>query len=174
MVIPTALPARRPAYPPADEVPGDYRSFLFGPFLLQPERQLLLKDGASVRIGGRAIELLAALAEHPGVLMSKRDLLQRAWPDVFVAESNLKVNIANLRRILGEQPAAPRFIATVAGRGYRFIAGVRSIAPARPAPSPNQAPAMLPGARWEASGPAPRPSYSVTFAPMAGPGQRSI
>ena len=174
MVIPTALPAPRPAHPPADEVPGDYRSFLFGQFLLQPERQLLLKDGLPVRIGGRAIELLAALVEQPGALMSKRDLLQRAWPDVFVAESNLKVNIANLRRVLGEQTATPRFIATVAGRGYRFIAAVRSIAATPPAPMPPRGapPALLFRARWEM--PAPQPSYSVTYAPLAGLVQRSI
>ena len=56
--------------------------------------------------------------------MSKQDLMSRAWPDTFVEEGNLKVNIAGLRRALGECPAVPRFIATVVGRGYRFIAPV--------------------------------------------------
>jgi DNA-binding winged helix-turn-helix (wHTH) protein len=101
-----------------------HRSFRFGPFLLQPERQLLLKLHAPVRIGGRALDLLTLLAERAGELVSKPELVARAWPETFVDESNLKVNIAGLRRALGDAAAAPRFIATVAGRGYRFVAPV--------------------------------------------------
>jgi DNA-binding winged helix-turn-helix (wHTH) protein len=106
------------------------RSFRFGPFLLQPERQLLLKLDTPVRIGGRALDLLTLLVERAGELVDKQELVSRAWPDTFVEEGNLKVNIAGLRRALGECPAAPRFIATVVGRGYRFIAPVES----RPSP----------------------------------------
>jgi DNA-binding winged helix-turn-helix (wHTH) protein len=83
---------------------------------LQPERQLLLKLDAPVRIGGRE-------------LVSKQDLIARAWPDTFVEEGNLKVNIAGVRRALGECSAGPHFIATVVGRGYRFIAPVDAFAP---------------------------------------------
>jgi DNA-binding winged helix-turn-helix (wHTH) protein len=101
-----------------------FRTFRFGPFLLQPERQLLLKLDAPVRIGGRALDLLTHLVERAGELVSKQELMSRVWPDTFVEEGNLKVNIAGLRRALGECPAAPRFIATVVGRGYRFIAPV--------------------------------------------------
>jgi DNA-binding winged helix-turn-helix (wHTH) protein len=106
-----------------------FRSFRFGPFLLQPERQLLLKVDAPVRIGGRALELLTILVEGAGELLSKQELLSRAWPDTFVEEGNLKVNIAGLRRALGDLPSAPRFIATVVGRGYRFIAPVCTLVP---------------------------------------------
>jgi DNA-binding winged helix-turn-helix (wHTH) protein len=102
------------------------RSFWFGPYLLQPERQLLLKGQLPVRIGGRALDLLTLLVERAGELVSKQDLVSRAWPDTFVEEGNLKVNIAGLRRALGECPESPRFIATVVGRGYRFIAPVRT------------------------------------------------
>ncbi len=105
----------------------DTRAFEFGPFLLQPERQLLLKLGTTVRIGGRAFDLLTLLVERAGELVSKQELISRAWPDIFVDEGNLKVNIAGLRRALGDCPAAPRFIATVVGRGYRFIAPVDAL-----------------------------------------------
>jgi DNA-binding winged helix-turn-helix (wHTH) protein len=102
-------------------------AFEFGPFLLQPERQSLLKLGTPVRIGGRAFDLLTLLVERAGELVSKQELISRAWPDTFIDEGNLKVNIAGLRRALGECPAAPRFIATVVGRGYRFIAPVDAL-----------------------------------------------
>jgi predicted ATPase/DNA-binding winged helix-turn-helix (wHTH) protein len=102
------------------------RSFAFGPFVLIPERQLLLKNEAAVRIGGRALDLLTALAERPGELVSKRELLSRAWPNTIVEEANLKVNMAALRRVLGEGADAEQYIATVVGRGYRFVAPVRT------------------------------------------------
>lgn len=105
------------------------RSFLFGGFVLQPERQLLLNEDTPVRIGGRALDLLTALVERPGQLLSKQQLIAHAWPGIFVDETNLKVNIAALRRALGEHVDAPQFIATVVGRGYRFIAPVRVVEP---------------------------------------------
>lgn len=101
------------------------RSFAFGPFTFFPERQLLLRDEKRVRIGGRAIELLLALVERPGQLVTKSELLTRVWPDTTVAENNLKVNIASLRRVLEEAPGPPQYVATVVGRGYRFVAPVR-------------------------------------------------
>jgi DNA-binding winged helix-turn-helix (wHTH) protein len=117
------------------------RSFRFGPFLLQPERQLLLELDAPVRIGGRALDLLTLLVERAGELVSKQELLSRAWPDTFVEEGNLKVHVAGLRRALGDCPDVPRFIATVVGRGYRFVAPVES-RPSSPvgfAPPPTEA-----------------------------------
>jgi len=98
------------------------RSYAFGPFVLEPERQLLLKDGVPVRLGGRALDILTALAERPGELFSKQELIARVWPDLCVEECNLKTNVAHLRRVLGDRPEAPEFIATIVGRGYRFIA----------------------------------------------------
>ena len=102
------------------------RSFAFGPFVLIPERQLLLKDEAPVRIGSRALDILTALVERSGDLVSKRELFSRAWPDTFVEEGNLKVNMAALRRTLGEGPGNAQYIATVIGRGYRFVAPVQA------------------------------------------------
>lgn len=103
------------------------RSFAFGPFLLIPERQLLLQGEAPVRIGGRALDLLIALVERPGEILSKDELLARAWPGVFVEEGNLKANIVTLRRALGDDLDAVKYIATVTGRGYRFVGTVASV-----------------------------------------------
>lgn len=116
------------------------QSFAFGPFVLIPERQLLLQDEAPVRIGGRALDILAALAARPGDVVTKRELLAKVWPDTFVEESNLKVNMAALRRALGERAAGPRYIATVVGRGYRFVAPVTVSGPAAPSPDAREAP----------------------------------
>ena len=103
------------------------RSFAFGSFVLIPRRQLLLRGDVPVRIGGRALDILTALAERPGELMSKRELMARVWPSTVVDEGNLKVNIAALRRALGDGgPDDARYIATVTGRGYKLIAPVTS------------------------------------------------
>jgi predicted ATPase/DNA-binding winged helix-turn-helix (wHTH) protein len=102
------------------------RSFGFGPFLLVPERQLLLNGEVPVRIGGRALDILTALVERPGELLSKRELLARVWPNTIVEEANLKVNMNALRRALGDGPGPAKYIATVTGRGYRFIAPVQA------------------------------------------------
>ena len=108
------------------------RSFAFGPFVLIPERQLLLKDGAPVRVGGRALDILTNLVERPGELVSKNELLSRVWPETHVEEQNLKVNLVALRRALGDAPDASPYIATVVGRGYRFVAPVQPSASAGP------------------------------------------
>jgi predicted ATPase/DNA-binding winged helix-turn-helix (wHTH) protein len=105
-------------------VTGASRSFLFGPFKLIPARQLLLRDDKPVRIGGRALDLLTALVGRPGELVTKSELLALVWPDTNVDENNLKVNMATLRRVLEDGPKTP-YIATVVGRGYRFVAAVQ-------------------------------------------------
>ncbi len=105
---------------------GPARSFAFGAFTLVPERQLLLEKGAPVRIGGRALDLLTALVERPGEVLGKDELLARVWPDTVVEESNLKVHMATLRRVLGGQPDGAQYVATVIGRGYRFVAPVQA------------------------------------------------
>jgi predicted ATPase/DNA-binding winged helix-turn-helix (wHTH) protein len=102
-------------------------SFAFGRFILLPEQQLLLENEEAVRIGRRAFDLLTALVQRCGQVVSKRELMSRAWPGLVVEEGNLKVNISALRRLLGESSGPPRYIATVSGRGYRFIATVRHV-----------------------------------------------
>jgi len=102
-------------------------AFEFGRFILQPGRQRLLENGAPIRIGSRSLEILAVLVERPGELIGKRELVSRVWPEVFVEDANLKTNIVGLRRVLGDDPAEPHYIATVIGRGYRFIADVQML-----------------------------------------------
>jgi predicted ATPase/DNA-binding winged helix-turn-helix (wHTH) protein len=101
-------------------------TFSFGPFRLVPRRQLLLLDGHPVKLGGRAFELLNLLVQRSGDLVSKDELMAGAWPGMFLHESNLKVNMWNLRRLLGDTQIEPIYIATVARRGYRFIADVQT------------------------------------------------
>jgi DNA-binding winged helix-turn-helix (wHTH) protein len=86
----------------------------------------LLADGVPIMLGTRAFELLLALLEADGSLVTKADLLARMWPEVTVAEENLKVQVLALRRALGEDRD---FIRTEFGRGYRFTATVRSTVP---------------------------------------------
>jgi predicted ATPase/DNA-binding winged helix-turn-helix (wHTH) protein len=102
------------------------RSFTFGPFVLVPERQTLLKNGEAVRLGGRALHLLTALVERAGELVGKSELIAEVWPGTSVDEGNLKVNMAALRRVIEAGPDAPQYIATVVGRGYRFVAPVQA------------------------------------------------
>jgi DNA-binding winged helix-turn-helix (wHTH) protein len=131
---------RMSAMPVPHRGPAASRSFAFGHYVLSPERQLLLSRGIPVRIGGRALDLLTALVERPGELLDKDVLVSYAWPTTFVDAANLKVNMASLRRALGESHAAPKYIATVVGRGYRFIAPVRALR--RDAIQSNDDPAM--------------------------------
>jgi predicted ATPase/DNA-binding winged helix-turn-helix (wHTH) protein len=107
-----------------NDVSTEYLEFSFDPFRLIPERQLLLEDEKPVNLGARGLELLHALVEHSGEVVSKDELIARIWPDTCVSESNLKVQIAALRRALGEGRRGDRYIATVSGRGYRFVAPV--------------------------------------------------
>lgn len=102
------------------------RSFAFGPFLLIPEQQLLLHFGTPVRMGGRALDILTVLVSRAGELVGKRELVALVWHNTVVEDSNLKVNMAALRRALGEEPDSPQYIATVVGRGYRFVHPVRA------------------------------------------------
>jgi len=100
--------------------------FSFGPFRLIPRRQLLLLDERPVRLGGRAFELLQLLVARCGELVSKDELMAAAWPGIFLHDSNLKVNMSSLRRSLGDTQIEPVYIATVARRGYKFIADVQT------------------------------------------------
>jgi DNA-binding winged helix-turn-helix (wHTH) protein len=96
----------------------------FGQFRLFPARRLLLKDSEPVAVGGRAFDLLIALVKRPGEVVSKSELIAEVWPETFVAEGNLKVRIAVLRRALADDQGGDRYISTIVGRGYCFVAPV--------------------------------------------------
>lgn len=119
--------ASLPNYWPAvesDAVAPEEVTYVFGTFRLIPSQQLLLNGDSRVSLGGRALAVLTALVERRGELLSKQELMAWAWPETVVEENNLKVHIGALRRALGERPNDQRFVATVAGRGYRFVAPV--------------------------------------------------
>lgn len=96
----------------------------FGPFVLIPAQQLLLRDDQPVQIGTRAFAILKCLVDRAGEIVSKEDLISRVWPNVFVQEGNLKVHVATLRQVLGDGQGGNRYIINVPGRGYRFVAVV--------------------------------------------------
>ena len=103
------------------------RCFSFGPFVLIPERQLLLKDGSPVRVGTRALEILTVLVERWGELLDKQKIISLVWTDTFVDESNLKVNIAAIRKAIDPIDSKLSCIVTVIGRGYRFVEPVKVV-----------------------------------------------
>ena len=100
----------------------------FGPFILTAEQRLLSKGGEPVRLGGRALDLLIVLTARPNTLIGKRELLAMVWPDVTVDEGSLRFHVANLRKALGDGKNGARYIATLAGRGYCFVAPVSNLA----------------------------------------------
>ena len=96
----------------------------FGPFRLLPTQFLLLEGDKPVPLGSRALEILIALIERRGELVSKQDLMARVWPNVFVEPANLTVHMSALRRALRDGRDGHRFIVNIPGRGYRFVAPV--------------------------------------------------
>ncbi len=99
----------------------------FGPFRLDPEERLLLRDGEGVPLTPKAFDLLLVLVEQPGRLLEKDVLMKAVWPDSFVEESNLADNVSRLRKALGEGEDGAKFIETVPRRGYRFVTVVREL-----------------------------------------------
>src|SRR6266567_1290224 len=106
----------------------------FGPFRLLPAQRLLLEDDQPVRLGSRAFDILATLLERPGEVIGKDDLISRTWPKTFVEDVNLKIQVSALRRALGDGQAGKRYIATVTGRGYSFVAPIRLDEPSHAPP----------------------------------------
>src|ERR1700739_4131896 len=113
----------------------------FGPFRLHAAQRLLLEGDKPVRLGSRAFDILAVLVERAGEVVGKEELIARAWPQTFVQESNLKLQVSALRRALGDGQGGHRYVVTVPGRGYNFVAPVRRQEPAQVPPRPTIAPA---------------------------------
>jgi predicted ATPase/DNA-binding winged helix-turn-helix (wHTH) protein len=115
----------------------------FGPFRLSPSARLLEKDDVPLQIGGRALDLLIALVERAGEVVSKADLFARVWVDVTVDEGSLRFHIAALRKVLGDGKSGARYIVNAPGRGYSFVAPITRSA-AQPALSSAPATALPP------------------------------
>lgn len=101
----------------------------FGPFRLVASERLLTKGVATVELGARALDILIALVSRPNEAVSKRALLEDVWPDMTVGEGSLRFHIAALRRALGDGEDGARYITTLAGRGYCFVAPVSQSIP---------------------------------------------
>src|SRR5271165_1288433 len=101
--------------------------YVFGPFRVDPEKQVLLREDQPVPVTPKTFETLLILVRHSREVVSKDDLMKELWPDSFVEESNLSQNIFMLRKALGETPEDRCFIVTLPGKGYRFVAEVRTI-----------------------------------------------
>jgi predicted ATPase/DNA-binding winged helix-turn-helix (wHTH) protein len=105
-------------------VNGGPACFSFGPFHLIPTQRLLLEAEKPLRLGSRALDILIALVERRGELVSKEELMARVWPKMFVEPSNLTVHVAAVRRVLGDGRNGNRYLVNIPGRGYRFVAPV--------------------------------------------------
>ena len=98
--------------------------FGFDGFVFDARERVVYRGGEQMPLSPKVLDTLAAFLNRPGETLSKEELMTTIWPDSFVEESNLIQNVAVLRRALGDDPKESRFIATVPGRGYRFVANV--------------------------------------------------
>jgi pimeloyl-ACP methyl ester carboxylesterase len=114
----------------------------FGPFTLDPVSGHLYRDGVVVPLTPKAFAVLQQLAAHPGRLLSKQELLDSVWPGVFVGDAVLKVAVREIRKALGDDAQAPRYIETAHRRGYRLMTG--SASPVVPSGDPSAVPASSP------------------------------
>lgn len=103
----------------------DERVFRFGQFELMPRSRLLTWADHSVKVGSRALDILIALVESAGRVVVKEDLMSRVWRNILVDDTNLRVHISTLRRVLGEDGLESRYIVHVARRGYIFVTPLR-------------------------------------------------
>lgn len=96
------------------------KNLVFGPFRLVPSERRLEREGRTVPVGSRALDLLCRLASSPGDVIPKSELMAAAWPDLTVDDGSLRFHVAQLRRALGETDG-DRYIQNVPGRGYCFV-----------------------------------------------------
>jgi DNA-binding winged helix-turn-helix (wHTH) protein len=104
--------------------PAAYGTLKFGPFELSIGERLLRREGVVLPLGSRALDILGYLAERPGELIAKQELIDHVWSDVIVDEGSLRVHVAAIRKALGDGKFGSRYIANVKGRGYSFVGTV--------------------------------------------------
>src|SRR5471030_2387257 len=103
-----------------------HRKLRFGPFILSVGERILRRDGQVLPLGGRALDILIYLADRPGEVIAKQELIDHVWSDVSVEEGSLRVHVAAIRKALGDGQFGNRYIANIKGRGYSFVGTVVS------------------------------------------------
>jgi predicted ATPase/DNA-binding winged helix-turn-helix (wHTH) protein len=151
----------------------------FGPFRLHAARRTLERSGLALNLGSRTMEILIVLVERAGEVVSKTELMKRVWPDVTVDDVSLRVHIAALRKALADGEPDARYVATVTGRGYCFVAPVVrsnnagspvSAIPARTPPSTLPAPLTRMVGRSQTVGEISQQLRADRFVTIVGPG----
>jgi DNA-binding winged helix-turn-helix (wHTH) protein len=97
---------------------------VFGPFEVNVTERTLKKADEAITLGARAFDILIALIDRAGEVVTKNELMAKAWPDVTVEEGSLRVHLSALRKALGDGQFSNRYISNVPGRGYCFVAPV--------------------------------------------------
>jgi Tol biopolymer transport system component/DNA-binding winged helix-turn-helix (wHTH) protein len=133
----------------------------FGEFTVDRDQKVLLRNDSPLPLAPKVFDTLLILVDNSGRIVEKEELMNRLWPDSFVEESNLTFNIQQLRKALGDNARQPRFIETVARRGYRFIAEVQenSQTPIAAETESREIGSIYPPATAGGSDKAPRRSY---------------
>jgi DNA-binding winged helix-turn-helix (wHTH) protein/pimeloyl-ACP methyl ester carboxylesterase len=142
--------------PQPSRAPGPGESLVFGSCTLDRAGAQLRRDGEVVSLTPRAYDVLKYLAEHAGRLVTKQELFDAIWTDVFVGDAALKVCIREIRRALDDDAQQPRYIETAHRRGYRFMAPVSVVAP----PDTDTVPAIEPPADRPAAFEVPTTHYA--------------
>src|SRR5216684_651491 len=101
-----------------------HRQLRFGPFELSIGERVLRRDGQTLPLGDRALDILIYLADRPGEVIAKQELIDHVWSDVIVEEGSLRVHVAAIRKALGDGRFGNRYIANIKGRGYSFVGTV--------------------------------------------------
>ena len=105
-----------------------HRKLRFGPFELSIGERVLRRDGQVLPLGDRALDILIYLADRPGEVIAKQELMDHVWSDVTVEEGSLRVHVAAIRKALGDGQFGNRYIANIKGRGYSFVGTVVPLA----------------------------------------------
>src|SRR6201989_3653020 len=105
-----------------------HRKLRFGHFELSIGERVLRNDGRVLPLGDRALDILAYLADRPGEIIAKQELMDHVWSDVTVEEGSLRVHVAAIRKALGDGQVGNRYFANIKGRGYSFVGTVVPLA----------------------------------------------
>jgi len=105
--------------------PFTIASYEFGTFRVDADSRILLRDAKPVPLMPKAFDLLLVLIQNRGRVLDRDRLMSEVWPNTHVENTNLNVNLSMLRKVLGEKPRDHRYIVTIPGKGYKFVAAVK-------------------------------------------------